>query len=445
MFSLLTFLITISIVVVFHEWGHYLAARYYGVKVERFSLGFGKVLYQRKDKRGTEWAISMLPLGGYVMPLAEPSPSDPTYRPGQSIIEKTSWQRIVIYAAGPAFSFLLGILIYTGFNWYGTQEPVAYLAAPPSTSAAAQAGVLEGDLLVSVNGQEVPSWTDAVEELLEPMTLGQVVDLGLQGQSGQLRQVQLQFERHEGSFEQVNLLAQAGLTLRAPRPFFSSIIAGGPAERAGLQANDQIISIDGEPITNASQLLTVIKEHPEQAISMMVLREGLTTSVVVTPMAFTTPEGETVGRVNATIGAQYDEVLVRHGLVQGIVKAVDKTWDTAWFSLRMMGKMLTGEVSLKNISGPVTIADYSGKVASYGLDRFIQFIALISISIGVLNLLPVPGLDGGQMVINFIEMVRGRPLPEEVMGVVARMGYGLLLLLMVFAFSNDISRLLGLH
>lgn len=445
MFSLFTFLITISVVVVFHEWGHYIAARYYGVRVERFSLGFGKVLLKRTDKRGTEWAISMWPLGGYVMPLAEPAPADPNYQVGQSITEKSAWQRIVIYAAGPAFSFLLGILIYTGFNWLGTQEPVAKLAAPQVASVAAVAGVQAGDRLTAVNGRAVESWTQAVEELMEPMTLGQSVELGLENQSGNARVVQLSFERHEGSFEQVNLLQNAGLILQAPKPFFSQILADGPAERAGLQANDIVSSVNGQAIQNATELLNLIRQHPEQALSMVVLREGAPISVVVTPMLFTTDTGEQVGRIQAQIGAQYEEVLVSFGPIQGIVKAVNKTWDTAWFSLRMMGKMLTGEVSIKNISGPVTIADYSGKVASYGIDRFIQFIALISISIGVLNLLPIPGLDGGQMVINFIEMVRQRPLSDEVMGVVSRTGYGLLLLLMVFAFSNDISRLLGLH
>ena len=445
MFSLLTFLITISIVVVFHEWGHYLAARMYGVKVERFSLGFGKVLLKRTDKRGTEWAISMWPLGGYVMPLAEPAPADPMYQVGQSISEKSSWQRIVIYAAGPAFSFLLGIIIYTGFNWIGSYEPVAKLAAPPANSAAAQAGVQAGDRLFMVKGQAVQSWTQAVDELMEPMTLGQTVELGLENQSGSQRQVYLSFERHEGSFEKVNLLQNAGLMLQAPKPFFSQILPDGPAERAGLRADDVVLSVNDQTIQNAAELLNFIRQHPEQALSLVVLREGVPTSLVVTPILFTTETGERVGRIQAQIGAQYEEVLVRFGLIQGPLQAISKTWDTAWFSLRMMGKMLTGEVSIKNISGPVTIADYSGKIASYGLDRFIQFIALISISIGVLNLLPIPGLDGGQMVINFIEMVRQRPLSDEVLGVVSRTGYGLLLLLMIFAFSNDISRLLGLH
>lgn len=445
MFSFFTFLVTISVVVVFHEWGHYIAARFYGVKVERFSLGFGKVLLKRTDKRGTEWAISMWPLGGYVMPQAEPNLAAPDYQVGQSIIEKTSWQRIVIYAAGPAFSFLLGIIIYSGFNWVGTYEPVANLAEPPSHTAAAKAGVQSGDRLLAINGQEVASWTQAVEELMEPMTLGQGVELTLEGPSSSQRQLTLQFEKHEGSFERVNLLQEAGLMLQAPRPFLSRIIAGGPAEQAGLRANDIILRVNEQTISSAPQLLSLIKEHPEQTLNLSVLRDNVPVSLQITPMRFVTQEGETIGRIQAEIGAQYEEVLVRFGLLDGVVKAVNKTWDTAWFSLRMMFKMLTGEVSIKNISGPVTIADYSGKVASYGLDRFIQFIALISISIGVLNLLPIPGLDGGQMVINFIEMVRNRPLSEEVTGTISRIGYSLLLLLMIFAFSNDISRLFGLH
>lgn len=445
MFSVLTFLITISIVVVFHEWGHYLAARYYGVRVERFSLGFGKILLKRQDRRGTEWVISMLPLGGYVMPLAEPAPADPHYRVGESISEKTSWQRMVIYAAGPAFSFLLGIIIYTGFNWIGTQEPVANLATPPHGTAAARAGVMAGDRLLEVNARPVASWSQAVDELMAPMSLGRSAQLSLQNQSNQSRVVTIDFEPYQGSFEKVNLLERAGLRLQSPQPFLSRIIAQGPAEQAGLKVNDLITSVNQKKIRNAAELLAIIKTSPERTLDFQVLRENVPLHILVTPMRVTTPEGEEVGRIQAEIGAEYEQTLVRYGPIEGVIQASKKTWDTAWFSLRMMGKMLTGEVSFKNISGPVTIADYSGKVASYGIDRFILFIALISISIGVLNLLPVPGLDGGQMLINFIEMLRGRPLPEEVMGIVSRTGYGLLFLLMLIAFGNDISRLLGLH
>ncbi len=229
MFSLLTFLITISIVVVFHEYGHYLAARYYGNHVERFSVGFGKVLYQYTDKKGTEWAISMLPLGGYVKPLAEPRPNHPDYKVGESVAERSAWEKIVIYAAGPAFSFLLGIMIYTVVFMIGEQHPKAVIAAPAPQSVAAKVGLIEGDRIVAVNHTDVASWSEAVDKLVGPLTLGQRTTLTIERPSGQLEEVEMPFQSYAGSLESVNLLKEAGLVLQAPNPEVVRIIASGPA------------------------------------------------------------------------------------------------------------------------------------------------------------------------------------------------------------------------
>lgn len=441
MFSLLTFLITISIVVVFHEYGHYLAARYYGNHVERFSVGFGKVLYQYTDKKGTEWAISMLPLGGYVKPLAEPRPNHPDYKVGESVAERSAWEKIVIYAAGPAFSFLLGIMIYTVVFMIGEQHPKAVIAAPAPQSVAAKVGLIEGDRIVAVNHTDVASWSEAVDKLVGPLTLGQRTTLTIERPSGQLEEVVMPFQSYTGSLESVNLLKEAGLVLQAPNPEVARIIASGPAERAGLKEGDIVLALNGQEVKQLSALIEQIQLSAGQSLSLTILRDGATINLTVVPEQVTLDNGRTVGRIQTEFRAAYPMTDVSYGPIDALVKASSKTWDTAWFSLKMMGKMLIGEASLKNISGPLTIADYSGKVAQHGLMNFVQFIALISISIGVLNLLPIPGLDGGQMVVNFIEMIRGKPLPETVLVGLMKVGYGLLLVLMVFAFSNDLMRI----
>lgn len=441
MFSLLTFLITISIVVVFHEYGHYLAARYYGNHVERFSVGFGKILYQYTDKKGTAWALSMLPLGGYVKPLSEPRPNHPDYKVGESMDERSAWEKIIIYAAGPAFSFLLGIIIYTAVFMIGEQHPKAVIAEPVPQSVAAKVGLVEGDRIVAVNHTNVASWTEVEDKLIGLLTLGQRITLTIEHPSGQLKEIEIPFQSYTGSLENVNLLKEAGFVLKASNLEVARIIAGGPAERAGLKEGDEVVALNGQDVKQLSILIEQIQRSAGQLLSLTILRDGATLNLTVVPEQVTLEDGRTIGRIQTEFRAVYPMTDVRYAPIDAVFKAVEKTWDTAWFSLKIMGKMLIGEASLKNISGPLTIADYSGKVAQYGLMSFVQFIALISISIGVLNLLPIPGLDGGQMVVNFIEMIRGKPLPEAVLVGLIKVGYGLLLVLMVFAFSNDLMRI----
>ncbi|WP_256330847.1 RIP metalloprotease RseP [Pelistega sp. MC2] len=444
MFSLLMFIITISVVVVFHEFGHYFAARFYHVYVERFSLGFGKVLFKKKDKKGTEWVISMLPLGGYVKPLAEPRiPNNPI---GESIAEKSAFQKIVIYAAGPFFSFLLGIILYTGVFMVGENQPEAILANPQQSTIAYQGGIREGDKIVAVNGQAIKSWVEAVDELIGPFTLGQVVELTINTKQDTIKTITLHPTAFKGNLEEVNWLKEQGLMLLSPPPTIQRIIPDGPAEKAGLKQGDKIIGIDGQYQLGINEVIGKIQQSPNQTLNLLVNRNGTEISMAITPVAVESDnpqvnDGGVKGRINAEFRADFPLVKVAYSPIEAFTKAMNKTWDTAWFSLKMMFKMLTGQASLKNISGPLTIADYSGKVAENGLLNFIQFIALISISIGVLNLLPIPALDGGQMLINFVELVRGKPLSDAVLEGLMRIGYGFLLMLMIFAFTNDILRI----
>ncbi|NOL48974.1 RIP metalloprotease RseP [Pelistega europaea] len=441
MFSIITFIITISIVVVFHEYGHYLAARLYGVHVERFSLGFGKVIYQRTDRKGTEWSISLLPFGGYVKPLAEPRPNHPHYRVGESVAEKTSFQKIIIYAAGPAFSFLLGIIIYTGVFMVGENQPQAIVATPTAGSVAAQAGLREGDRIVRVNDTEIDSWSDAMEQLVAAMALGKPLTMEVSSAEGMAREVTMDVPTVSGNLEQVDWLKESGISLREMAPVVARVIEGGVAAQAGLKAGDKVLSLNGITISSLNGFIRQIQLLAHQSVHLLINRDGAEVSLTMMPAEVSLPDGRKVGRIQAEFQVDYPMQYVSYGFIDAFAKATTKTWDTAWFSLKMIGKMLIGEVSLSNISGPLTIADYSGKVAQYGLSNFIQFVALISISIGVLNLLPVPGLDGGQMVLNFIEMVIGRPLPEAIFQNLMKLGYGLLLLLMIFAFHNDLMRI----
>ncbi|RZU00266.1 regulator of sigma E protease [Advenella incenata] len=441
--SIIFFIVTISIVVVFHELGHYLAARLCGVHVERFSLGFGKVLLSRRDTRGTEWVISALPLGGYVKPLAEPE-AGAMDRPGRGAMsEKSPWQRMLIFAAGPAFSLLLGILIYSVMYMAGSNVPQAILGTPAAGTPAQVAGVKKGDRVIGLNGRNVHSWTQLQQQLLEPMILGQSVTLQLRDQSNNDRDATIALLPAPKDLEGVNLSRLNGLDIDAPPPSAAQVISGGAGEAAGIKQGDVIVQAGAHTDLNARAFIEEIEKNAGQDVPLVVLRDGQRVTLNVTPRPTKGPDGVSQGKIGVALQSGYPMTFVRYGLVESVALATTRTLDTAWFSVKMLGKMVIGQVSWKNISGPVTIADYAGKSASLGFERFIEFIALITISIGVLNLIPIPGLDGGQMLFAFFEIVRGRPLPAFVQEKGLALGYMLLLALMVVAFLNDVMRITG--
>lgn len=441
--SIVFFIVTISIVVVFHELGHYLAARLCGVHVERFSLGFGKVLLRRRDRRGTEWVVSALPLGGYVKPLAEPEAGVMASRGRGAMSEKSPWQRMLIFAAGPAFSLLLGILIYSAIYMAGNNVPQAILAAPDKGTPAQIAGIKKGDRVIGLDGRQVHSWTQFQQQLLEPMVLGQTVRLQLRDPNDRDREVTIALQPAPRDLEGVNLARLNGLDIDAPPPTAAQIIAGGAGEAAGIRQGDVIVQAGARTDLDARAFIEQIQNNVGQAVPLVVLRDGQRVTLNVTPRPIEGPDGAPQGKIGVALHSDYPMIFVRHGLVDSVGLATTRTFDTAWFSVKMLSKMVMGQVSWKNISGPVTIADYAGKSASLGLERFIEFIALITISIGVLNLIPIPGLDGGQMLFAFFEIVRGRPLPAFVQEKGLAFGYMLLLALMVLAFLNDVMRIAG--
>ncbi|MDY0272249.1 MAG: RIP metalloprotease RseP [Advenella sp.] len=440
--NLLFFIITISIVVVFHELGHYLAARYYNVRVERFSLGFGKVLFRKTDKHGTEWAVSALPLGGYVKPLAEPPAGATAREAAQAISQKTAWQRFVIFGAGPFFSFLLAIIIYSGMKISGTTEPMPYLAQPEPNTAAYVAGIQGGDRLLAVDGVKVQGWAEARLALLEPLTTGSTTTLELQTENGVTRNAAIQFPKVTGTLEGVDLMGQAGLALMAPKPRVANVLEGGAGKQAGLRDGDLVLRVGNHEDITIIGLIELIQNSPEETLPLLISRDNTELSLTITPRAEANENDKVVGKIGVAFSGQYPTLTVRYGIFESIYLATVQTFDTAWFSLKMLGKMVMGQLSWKNISGPIAIADYAGQSAQVGLDKFIEFIALITVSIGVLNLLPIPGLDGGQMVFCLIEIVRKKALSEQIQEKSLMIGYSLLLFLMIFAFVNDIARVL---
>jgi regulator of sigma E protease len=470
--TIFSFLVTISIVVVFHEWGHYLACRMFGIHVERFSLGFGKVIYKKVDHRGCEWAVSSLPLGGYVKPLSleseqfEKLKSRPEGFNEKAIEEVTPWHRFVVYAAGPLFSFILAILIYTGLNLKGEQEVIALLGEPPASSVAAEAGLQHNDLITEVNGTAVYSWSQLNEALLDSIHFGReaqlsvvrnldsqtlpkhIRDLEQQLSSYPKEQLTIRFNQVSGTLDKRDLMRESGLLIDTSRVRVVDVIADSAAARAGISDGDVIKNFcDADDIDSQSNrfslqsLMEAFKTHPEQRLCLVVERQQAEYNLELTPDRVT-QNGESIGRAGMRLAADLPTFTVRYGLIQSTTLAVKKTYNLASMSLSVVGKIITGDVSWRNLSGPLTIADYSGKVAQAGIWPFISFIALISLSIGVLNLLPIPALDGGQMVICAIEGVRGKPLPDAIIRQVYAAGYLILLMLMVLAFSSDIFRLL---
>lgn len=445
--TIISFLIALGVLITFHELGHYWAARRCGVKVLRFSVGFGKPIWSRVDRNGTEWAVAAIPLGGYVKMLdnAEQAREEGLpYRDGETFSQKSVWNRFFIVAAGPVANFILAAVIYAALSVVGTQEPAAILAQPPAGTPAAQAGIQESDRLVSVNGQSVQSWPQARWLLLDQTMSGGTVTLGIDS-AGRVseRQITLPGLAPDAQAERDDPLAQVGLTL-APGPvLLGQAQPGSAAERAGLQPDDVVTSIGSIMQPDVLAFIDYVERHADQSIEIGVRRGNTDLMIQATPTRTTAQDGREVGRLGISVSSMVPMVTVEHGVIESLWNGVTRTFETAWFSLKMLGKMVIGDVSLKNLSGPVTIADYAGQSARIGLVAYLSFIALVSVSIGVLNLLPIPMLDGGHLAFYTLEMIRGKPAPERWLEVGQRAGVAVLAGLMSVALFNDLARLLS--
>ncbi len=448
LYTLVAFVVALGLLIVVHEFGHYLVARLCGVKVTRFSVGFGRPLWMRRLGRDqTEWVVAAVPLGGYVKMVDEREGAVAPADLPRAFNRQGVWRRIAIVGAGPAANFLLAIALYWALFLAGIQEAKPLLGAPDPDTPAAMAGVKQGDLVRSVNGQLTASWSDVRWRLLELALEHRDARLEVLENGRTINWRNLDLTILKGPDLESDFLVKLGLRLDRPRvaPVIDTLTAGGPAEQAGLRSGDRVLSIDGQPIESWSDLVRKVRASPDRALRVRVDRDGSEQAITLVPERVS--QGETgFGRIGA--GSKVDPDLmrdymveVRYPPVEALGHAVAKTWEMSVFSLRMLWRMITGSVSWRNLSGPVTIADYAGQSAQLGLAPYLAFLALISISLGVLNLLPIPLLDGGHLMYYSVEILKGSPVSDRVMELGQRVGLALLLCLMAFAFYNDINRL----
>jgi regulator of sigma E protease len=447
--TIVAFLVALGVLIVFHELGHYSLARAFRVKVLRFSIGFGRALWTfRSGPDRTEWVIAAIPLGGYVKMLDEREGPVAPEEAHRAFNRQSVWRRIAIVAAGPIANFLLAIVFYWMLFVGGVQEAKPIVGAPQAGTAAEAAGVQRGETILKINGEAVTTWQQVRWRLLQLVVEKQPAQLEVIDAKQHLavRTLDLSGLGLEG-FES-DPLARVGIRLDWPdtEPVVGDVLPGDVAESAGLRSGDRIVSIDGREMRLWEDVVKAVRSSPGEDIRLVVLRGGERLEITLRPAAVR-ENGERFGRIGA--GTRVDPewkkshfVLVHYGPIAALGKALERTWDTSVFSLRMLGKMLIGEVSWKNLSGPVTIADYAGQSAQLGIGAYIAFLALISISLGVLNLLPIPLLDGGHLLYYVVEIFKGSPVSERVMELGQRVGLTLLLFLMAFAIYNDFNRLL---
>jgi regulator of sigma E protease len=458
MLTVVAFIVALGLLIAVHEYGHYRVAVACGVKVLRFSVGFGKTLYRWKPKtqkpgQDTEFVIGAFPVGGYVKMLDErEGPVAPEER-HLAFNTQPLRSRAAIVAAGPAANLLLAVVLYAIVNWYGVQEPKPILASPVPGSVAQQAGLRGGETVTAAGFlDETPQPVRSFDELRWLLTRGSLDgrDVLLQlapGPDGRAREVSLALSRIQSADADAQLFRKVGIVGPFTPPVIGEVKEGGAAHRAGLHKGDMVQAVGATTIVDAQQLRDVIrlsvKDGRPVRETWRLQRDGQLLELPLQPDLVQEDGAGAIGRIGAYVGAPPESVKVRYGALDGLWKGAVKTWEVSVLTLRMMGKMVIGQSSLKNLSGPLTIADYAGKSASLGLTQYLVFLALISVSLGVLNLLPLPVLDGGHLMYYLWEAVTGKGVSDAWMERLQRGGVALLLVMMSIALFNDITRLLG--
>ena len=447
--NLLAFVVAISVLVAVHEYGHYIVGRWTGMKVLRFSIGFGKPIWRRiAGADRTEYCISAIPLGGYVRFLDSREGPIPEADEGRAFNQRPIPQRIAVLLAGPAFNFLFAIIAYWALFIYGIPTLVPAVGSVETGSYAAEAGLEQGDRIVAVGDVATEDWETALVAMLDHMVSDGRVPLTLEGGDGWQRDVSIDVGDDARRLTEPGMLFD-GLGFQPFGPAdlpadIGSVEDGGPAALAGLEAGDRIVAIDGEQIDDFAALVEIVQARPNREVSVDYLRAGSRrqTTVVIGEHAI---DGQIRGRIGVARGGDFEEFYYqrRFGPVESLTRAMERTWSSTIFTLNMLGRMITGDVSIKNISGPINIAQFAGESAQRGFDYFLGFLAIVSISLGVLNLLPIPVLDGGQIVYQTIEGIKGSPLSERAQIMGQQIGIFALILLMSFAFYNDLARIFG--
>jgi regulator of sigma E protease len=443
--SLFSFLLAIGILVFLHEFGHYAIARHFGVRVIRFSVGFGKPIFKWVNpKTQVEWTIGWIPLGGYVRMLDERDPESVELAGGSTVgafNQKPVWHRIAIVAAGPIANLLVAVLLYSVLALTQESQLATTLTTPSAKSAAAELGIQNGDRVIAVNNVDTADWSGFTWEVLSARLFREDLNLSID-QGGTVRSVKLDAERLNSLEFAPDLPAQLGF-----RPFegevkVRQVIEGSAAKKAGLVAGDVLKQVDGVQVMNSGHFTEVIRNSAGKIVTIQIIRNGVPLQLEVMPDLVKSPSGESQGKIGVALAGDLTIEKVEPTFLGSIATGVDKTIEISVFSLAAMGSMLTGDLSWKNLSGPVTIASAAGESSSLGILPFLGFLAMVSVSLGILNLLPIPVLDGGHLMYYFAELIRGKPLSEAWQQMGQRLGLVLVGLMTCLAFFNDLQRLL---
>jgi regulator of sigma E protease len=436
--NLLAFIVAISLLVAIHEYGHYIVGRWAGMKVLRFSIGFGKPIWTWvRGADRTEYCISSIPLGGYVRFLdSREGPVAPEDE-GRAFNHRPVPARIAVLFAGPLFNFLFAIFAYWLMSMDGVPAMRPAVGDVEPQSYAAEAGLETGDQIIAVGDTATTSWQQALMAMFDTMVADGRIPMTLEDQEGRRRQAVIDVGADSARLTEPGLLFEGiGFLPGTPPVVLGEPIENEAAAAAGIQKGDRIVAVDGQPVLGFGDLVNAVVERPGERVYISVIRDGRLDrfDVVI-------GEREVDGKITGFLGVR--ALLDELGPLQAIPNAINDTWSQTMFTVRMLARMVTGDVSIKNVSGPINIAQFAGDSAQRGLRYFLGFLAMISISLGVLNLLPVPVLDGGQIVYQSVEWIKGSPLSERAQIIGQQFGILALILLMSFAFYNDIARILG--
>lgn len=453
MLTILAFILTLGILVTVHEYGHFQVAKWCGVKVLKFSIGFGKPLWSKKvGQDQTEFVIAAIPLGGYVKMLGEEQFANEEESVNQDMSRALNRQsvgkRMTIVLAGPFANLLLAVILYWMLFMMGVvgMKPIVGKALDNSPAAAVSIGT--GEMIQEINGKDVATWQDVRWILLNESLKKNSVEIQTINGQQEIHLYQMDVSSLDYDDVDHDILEKLGLTIYQPDTpaRIGEIVKNSPADLASLKANDLVLAVNDHKVSDWEGFVQEIRQHPGIPLEILALREAREMRFMVTPESVV-ENGKTVGRIGAAFKIEQSEldqffVTTHFSVAEAFAKAVEKTWDTGIFSLKMLGNMVLGNVSWKGMSGPVTIASYAGQSANMGIKVFIGFLALISISIGVLNLLPIPILDGGHFMYYMIEFFTGKPASEAAVSIGQRLGFFILGCMMVLALYNDMNRLI---
>lgn len=450
LFTLLSFIVAISILVAIHEFGHYIVAKKLGVKILRFSIGFGQPLWKKRfGEDQTEFVIAAIPLGGYVKMLDARETEISAEEEHREFTRQSVWTRIAIVVAGPAFNFIFAIFAYWLMFVVGVSGIKPVIGNVDADGLAKQAGLVSGYEIVTINNNKTPIWDVAVKNIIPAIVDRSQAVLELKDKEGNTVTRTLDFSATTGEIKVEEIFKQLGFKPWRPviKPIVGAVLDDSPAKNAGFKVDDKIVSVNKINTPDWLDVVEIVSSKPSEILQVVILRDGQEKTLQVIPEKIVR-NGKTIGRLGLghKAGAAYPkDMRVTHGynVFESIPRAFSRTWDFSVLTFNMMGKIFTGEISIKNLSGPVSIAQYAGYSASAGVARFLDFLAIVSISLGILNLLPIPILDGGHLTYYIIEVVRKKPVSDETQEFASRIGMVLLFSLMAVALYNDILRVFG--